>query len=57
MMKVISISVLCLVSALFVGIVLCALNGAAEATCVLGFAVVVLLWNYRVIRRKYARGL
>jgi hypothetical protein len=57
MMKIINISVLSLVGAMLVGIVLCVINDKPEIACALGFCAAVMLWNYRIIRRKYARGL
>jgi len=57
LMKFINIFVLSFVAALLAGIVLCAVNGMEEIAFALGCVAVVMLWNYRVIRRKYARGL
>jgi hypothetical protein len=56
-MKLINIFVLSFVAALFIGILLCALNGLGEIAFMLGCVMFVMLWNYRIIRRKYARGL
>lgn len=55
-MKIINISVLSLVGALAVGSVLCAIYVNDETAFAMGGAIVVLLWNLRIIRRKYARG-
>ncbi len=56
-MKGINICVLSLVAGMLIGIVLCAINGMEEIAFTLGGAICFILWNYRVIRRKYARGL
>ena len=56
-MKFITVFVLSFVSVLFVAIILCALNGMDEIAFLFSCAIVVALWNYRIIRRKYARGL
>ncbi len=57
LMRFINIFVLCFVGALAVGVILCALNGMGEIAFALVCCSIVILWNYRVIRRKYARGL
>lgn len=55
-MRFINIFMICFVAALFMGIVLCVINDMGETACLLGFVIIVALWNYRIIRRNYARG-
>lgn len=56
-MRFINIFMLSFVGALLLGIVLCAINGLGEIACMLGCVMCAMLWNYRIIRSKYARGL